>query len=175
MKSIGALPTEERVQKMNNYQWLWYYYNLQQEKNNEVKEKNAIVDYLTFFINPDLAKAVQEQRQLEESKNAKKHNELKENETYNDDFEKEFGQYFNNKEDFIEIPNSSGMAVNETEEEFFERAMKIQEYIQYNPSNDIFKELPKAQKLHKKPVTEEEIIKYSIDKNEDVIFTSGNL
>lgn len=174
MKAIGALPTEERVQKMNNYQWLWYYHNLQEEQKKTIDERNNLVDYITFFINPDLAKAVQEKKNLDKGKDVRKRNELNSNETYNDDFEKEFGKYFQNKEGFIELPNSNGMTLNETEEEFFKKAMKIQEYVQQNPQDTFFKELPKAQRINKK-MSEEEIIKYSVENNMDMIFTPDSI
>lgn len=171
MKAIGALPTERRVQEMNNYQWLWFYHNLMEEKKKNNKERDDIIDYLSFFINPDMAKAVQEKKN---NNNPMKKNELKSTESYNDEFEKEFGKFFENKDEFIEIPNSGGMQNNENENEFFERAMKIQEFIQNNPNNEYFKELPKAKRIkHKKQqheMTEKEIIKYSVENNTDVIF-----
>lgn len=58
MKAAGALPTEERVQKMSNIQWLWYYKNLiKDEEENESLMKSRI-DYLAFFVNPELHKSV---------------------------------------------------------------------------------------------------------------------
>lgn len=175
MNAVGALPTEERVMKMNNFQWLWYYHNLMEEKEKQQKRQDSTVDYLTFFINADLAKAVQEKKNLDVGKETKKRNQLNGNETYNDEFEKEFGKYFENKDNFIELPNSSGLTVNESEDEFFERAMKMQEFILDNPDNAFIQPLPKAKRVSKPKMTEEEIIKFSLENNQDMIFTPDSI
>ena len=54
MKSVGALPTEERVQKMSDIQWIWYYNNLVKDNEEEEALTKDKIDYLTFFINPEL-------------------------------------------------------------------------------------------------------------------------
>ena len=32
MKATGSLPTDERVKKMNDQQWLWYYLNILEDE-----------------------------------------------------------------------------------------------------------------------------------------------
>jgi hypothetical protein len=62
MKSAGALPTEDRVKKMNDHQWFYYYYQLlEDEKEEEEKLKNKM-DYMAFYMNPELAVKYREQQ-----------------------------------------------------------------------------------------------------------------
>lgn len=62
MKAAGALPTEERVQKMNDHQWFFCYYQLlEDEKEEEERLKNKM-DYMAFFMNPELAVKYREQQ-----------------------------------------------------------------------------------------------------------------
>ena len=58
MRATGALPTEERVQKMNDYQWLWYYLNILEEEKTDAEDSKLRLDYLGSYINPDLARSV---------------------------------------------------------------------------------------------------------------------
>lgn len=60
MKATKALPTEDRVQRMNDQQWLWYYLNLLEDEGEEEKKNKMRMDYLGWYINPEQAKRVME-------------------------------------------------------------------------------------------------------------------
>lgn len=58
MKATGSLPTDERVKKMNDQQWLWYYLNILEDERLEEEKWKARLDYIGWWINPELAKSV---------------------------------------------------------------------------------------------------------------------
>ena len=56
MRAFGVLPTEERCHKMNDGQWLWMYYNLEEdmiEKQDRIQDN---LDYIGVYVNPKMAK-----------------------------------------------------------------------------------------------------------------------
>lgn len=62
MKATGALPTEERVQKMSDLQWLWYYRNLVKDEEEHNKGWQDRLDYIGWWINPKMAEGVMNSR-----------------------------------------------------------------------------------------------------------------
>lgn len=58
MKAIGALPTEERVQRMSEVQWLYCHYNINKDEEEEEIKWKARLDYLGLYIRPDVARSV---------------------------------------------------------------------------------------------------------------------
>lgn len=69
MKAIGILPSDPRTRQMNDAQWLWSYFNLVQDDNEEEEAWKARIDYLGFYVNYDMAKSVMEHE--EQKKNNK--------------------------------------------------------------------------------------------------------
>ncbi|MDF2533960.1 MAG: hypothetical protein K0R18_117 [Bacillales bacterium] len=58
MKAIGMPPSDPRVRQMNDAQWLWCYFNQIEDEKEEAENWKARFDYLTWFINYDMAKSV---------------------------------------------------------------------------------------------------------------------
>lgn len=186
MKATGALPTEDRVKKMNKTQWLWYYYNLKQSEKKKREEMDDIIEYLTFFINYDMAKSVRDKKNKNNSK-YKEENVQNANEVYNDEFEKEIEGYLKN-ETFVELPSSNYKSSTESKDEFIERALQMEQLIQQNPDAEYFKEIevPRRRSNNRsefsenkninlkenKDLTEEEILKMNEDNDLDIIFTN---
>lgn len=62
------LPSDPKIRQMNDAQWLWCYFNIQEDEQEEEESWKNRLDYLTWFINPEMAKSVHEQ----EARNNKK-------------------------------------------------------------------------------------------------------
>lgn len=170
MKATGALPTEERVRKMNNYQWLWYYLNLVQTKKDENEERDNIIDYVTFFINGEMAKKVQEQKKAVKSQGKYEETNVGyENEVYNDSFEQEI-QAALNGQNFIELPSSDYKSSTESKDDFIARALQIEQLAQENPDDIRFKKIDVPTR-GKRKLTEEEILKMNKDNDLDIFVT----
>jgi hypothetical protein len=58
MRATNALPTEERVQRMNDVQWLWYYINLQKDLKEEEDTWKYRLLYIAQFINSEQVKNI---------------------------------------------------------------------------------------------------------------------
>ena len=71
MRAAGALPTEERCKKMTSAQWLWYYFNLEEDLVEERDKAQNHYDYLGMYINPKLAKIVSEQNAARRKQDAR--------------------------------------------------------------------------------------------------------
>jgi len=179
MKAIGALPTEERIQKMNRYQWLWYYFNLKEEE--KIDRSIAIddLDFITWFIDPERSKAVREERQKQREKaesedtKYKEYNSSEDNEIVNNSFDEEINQYLNGAQ-FTELPSARGVSSNETREEFFDKAVAIEKFINENPEDTTFNMIPINNKniknLNYKDKTERQILNENLDNDLDIIF-----
>ena len=63
MRAFHCLPTEERCKQMNDAQWLWLYYNLEEDMFEHMDEKQDNLDYLGFYLNSDAAKKVMKHNQ----------------------------------------------------------------------------------------------------------------
>lgn len=143
MKSAGALPTEDRVKKMNDHQWFYYYYQLlEDEKEEEEKLKNKM-DYMAFYMNPELAMKVREQENSLEAQakglkpnkvnKTKAHEEVNPNNpnqiisykdtTVDEDFAKKM-KMFMNEDEITELSDDvrKGNAT-ESKEDFLSRAI----------------------------------------------------
>ncbi len=132
MKAVGALPTEERVQKMNIRQWLWFYYNIIDEEKKKHKYEDNIIEYITSFINPELAKAVRDNKDNDKQ-------DL--NTTTNTTFEEELKAMMNEQE-FVELPSSGGYQSNISEEDFIKKAQMYAELARTNPNHPAIRMLP---------------------------------
>lgn len=60
MKAIGLPPSDPRFRQMNDAQWLWCYFNQMEDEKEEAEAWKSRFDYLTYFINYEMAKSVHE-------------------------------------------------------------------------------------------------------------------
>ena len=125
MKSVGALPTEERVQKMSDIQWIWYYNNLVKDNEEEEALTKDKIDYLTFFINPELAKGVIKNENINN-----KNISIQKNDVYiNDNFEAELKAALGD-EQLTELPGAGGAGnENMSSDEFLNMAIAMQSFV----------------------------------------------
>ena len=63
MRAFNCLPTELRCKQMNDAQWLWLYYNLEEDLFERIDETQDNLDYIGFYINSDAAKKVMKHNQ----------------------------------------------------------------------------------------------------------------
>lgn len=68
MKATGSLPSEQRCKDMNDAQWLWYYFNLLKDIEEDRDKTKSELDYLGAYINPEAAKYVSEQDKKRKAK-----------------------------------------------------------------------------------------------------------
>jgi len=142
MQDAHALPTEQRVKDMNDYQWLWYWYNMQEKMNDDETLEKAKRDYLCMFVNPELWKKIKESESVNKSiQNHGGHVEMNGNTqitygstTVDDDFDMKLKAMMEEGEEFVELPSSDQKGdSNETPEQFFDRVMNNEKYVnQYN-------------------------------------------
>ena len=132
MKAAGALPTEERVQKMSNIQWLWYYKNLvKDEEENESLIKSRI-DYLAFFVNPQLHKSVNDIQNGkiydDENNNFNISRPVKGDVYVNDSFEEELKAALGGEELTVLPDSSSAGNANMSQDDFLMMAQEMQQF-----------------------------------------------
>jgi len=137
MKYFNALPTEQRVKELNNAQYIWLYLNILEDKKQQIQERNDVLDYLKYFMNFDLAKAVDEQKKKNEKSTSKyeERNVSNANEIYNDSFDAEIAKYLDN-EKFVELPSSDYKYSTESKEEFIERALAFEQFLNSEQFNN---------------------------------------
>lgn len=58
MRAFHCLPTEERCKQMSDVQWLWLYYNLEEDLLEKFDNTQDNLDYIGFYINSDAAKQI---------------------------------------------------------------------------------------------------------------------
>lgn len=69
MKAIGMPPSDPRMREMNDAQWLWCYFNQMEDEKDEADSWKARFDYLTYFINFEMAQSVHDS--VEQNKTSK--------------------------------------------------------------------------------------------------------
>ena len=72
MRAFSCLPTEDRCKKMNDAQWLWLYYNLEEDLFEQLDETQDNLDYIGFYINSDAAKKIVKHNQQRRKQRDKK-------------------------------------------------------------------------------------------------------
>ena len=123
MKATSSLPTEDRVKKMNDVQWIWYYLNIVKDDEELGNEDRNKMDYLTWFINPQLAEGVIKNKEKGISgKTRVNDGNTQHNDFFDDEFKRALAESGMSEDDFTELP-SSDMAgdPNENEEDFMRR------------------------------------------------------
>ena len=127
MRATSALPTEDRVKKMNDVQWLWYYLNIIKDEDEvDIENKNKI-EYLTYFINPQLAEGVAKNKDKETNKTRVNDSNTQYNDFFDEELKRALVESGIGEDMFTELP-SSDMAGDpyESEDDFLARVMSNQ-------------------------------------------------
>lgn len=153
MRAAGALPTEERVQKMNDLQWLWYYRNIVLDEDEDNKGWQERLDYMGWWINPKMAEGVMnikngkkanvnnkssEQEQIENAPVGQSTINVEGNVVVNDSFEEELRRAMAETGEELTVLPESGSAGNamESKDDFLARAMEMQNMFANMPPMD---------------------------------------
>ena len=135
---------------MSDLQWLWCYYNIvEDEKEEELKWKSRL-DYLGWWVNPQLAKSVMEAEKKEENKSKSSFGDDPEpydpskeivegdtavSTTFEDELKRALAEA-GIEEDFTELPDSQNVGdANESKDDFIARVMAAQQI--FGSSGDI--------------------------------------
>lgn len=155
MRAFGALPTEQRVKDLNEHQWMWLYQNLSKERQENTEEKIEDMDYLAFFINPEMAQKVRENKKKDSDGNSsslfttnengivmtKAHDEVNpydENSiihygdtTVDEDFDAKLKLFTTEGEALTELSDDTHKGnANETRDEFLTRVIGASDFVQ---------------------------------------------
>jgi len=140
MKAVGALPTESRIQKMNDQQWLWYYLNILKDSEEDEKVWKTRFDYLGWFINPKLAKSVMGfENNIDnddiDSDNIGDIQVIQGDQVINSNFEDELRNALSSggisEDDFTELPSSTEIGnPNETEKQFLSKVLALRDQVE---------------------------------------------
>jgi len=155
MQETKALPTEQRVKDMNDYQWLWYWYNMQEKVTEDEELEKAKRDYLCMFINPELWKHIREHENKNDlSSLSETFGDVKVtygNTTVDEDFDMKLKHMMGSDEEFTELPGSDEKGdPSESPDAFLKRVMGNQDYVNEQNKKNLSKrqkEEPKQQKL----------------------------
>lgn len=145
---------------MSDLQWLWCYFNiLEDEKEDELKWKSRL-DYLGWWVNPQLAKSVMEVEKKKDNKNKNNSNNDEYNETdpsqevvegdtaVNSAFEDELRNALAEagiEEEFTELPDSQNVGdENESKDDFITRVMAAQQMFDIPDDAVIFDQSEKS-------------------------------
>ena len=77
MKNSGLVPAHPLVQKMNDAQWLWYYYNMDEDLEQKAEVRQSELDYMGVFINPKMA-----QEMIKQNEGARKRRQAEKDKMY---------------------------------------------------------------------------------------------
>lgn len=129
MKATKALPTEDRVKKMSDLQWLWSYFNILEDEKEEEQKWKSRLDYLGSWVNPQLARSVMEKegKIVENDSNSQfVKGDIITNNEFEEEYKKALGQGSEDEEQFTELPDSLNVGnSSETSEDFISRVMSI--------------------------------------------------
>jgi len=127
MRATSALPTEDRVKKMNDVQWLWYYLNIvKDDEESDIGDKNKI-EYLTYFINPEMAKGVAKNKDKEINKTRVNEANTQYNDFFDEELKKALMEANIGEDSFTELPGSDMTGdPDESEDDFLARVMNHQ-------------------------------------------------
>ena len=137
MQEVKALPTEQRVKDMNDYQWLWFWYNMQEKRKEDEELEKVKRDYMCMFINPELYKRIKEHKGMDTAKpstgsSLQPTSEIIYGDTISDDdFDKKLQHMMQGDTDgFVELPSSDEAGnADEAPDAFFKRVMQNQAYV----------------------------------------------
>lgn len=151
MKEFHALPTEQRVKDLNEHQLVWLYHNILQQEKEHHEQDYAKIDYLAFFVNPEIHKKVMEAREHQKSsKNSvskngvqivEEHDEVNPyNEsmvthygatTVDEDFEMKLKMFTDGSQPMTELDSDTQKGNSyESKEDFLARALQMNDIIQ---------------------------------------------
>ena len=164
MSYFKKLPTDKEFMHLNDHQLMWLYENISQEELEKEKNDKMKLDYLAYYVNPELAKAVRDNEKSAEQYTTKsgnitrvkahdEQNPYNPNEvihygdtTVDEDFDEKLKMFMGDDEpvtvldDDIHKGNSS-----ETKEDFLSRVLGAEKTIQKENDN-IMKNLEKEAK-----------------------------
>ena len=75
MRALGCLPTEDRCKQMNDAQWLWYFFNLEEDLYEDNDRMQDNLDYLGIYMNPKLAQELIQKNLADRKKRNKQRKE----------------------------------------------------------------------------------------------------
>ena len=147
MSKMGVLPTEKRAKDMNEYQWMWLYQNIIDEERENEEAMKARMDYLAFYINPEVAQKVREQEKANKTGNkdvivrVKKHTEVNPynpNEvieygdtTVDEDFDEKLAMFMLDDEQLTSLDDDINKGnSSESKEDFLSRVMANKPFIE---------------------------------------------
>jgi hypothetical protein len=147
MSKMGVLPTEKRAKDMNEYQWMWLYQNIIDEERENEEAMKARMDYLAFYINPEVAQKVREQEKAKKTGNkdgivrVKKHTEVNPynpNEvieygdtTVDEDFDEKLAMFMSEDEQLTSLDDDINKGnASESKEDFLSRVMANKLFIE---------------------------------------------
>ena len=147
MSKMGVLPTEKRAKDMNEYQWMWLYQNIIDEERENEEAMKARMDYLAFYINPEVAQKVREQEKANKTGNkdgivrVKKHTEVNPynpNEvieygdtTVDEDFDTKLAMFMSEDEKLTSLDDDVNKGnASESKEDFLSRVMANKPFVE---------------------------------------------
>ena len=139
MKAFGKLPSSPDIRAMNDAQWLFCYFNIMKDEQEEEELWRSRAKYHGLFINPDAVKSLSKFE--EERKNGNKSYFAKSNNDdavyVNDDFEKELAAAM--KGDFVELPDSTNVRGNPnmSSDEFLNMCIQNEQQLRQDDDLDI--------------------------------------
>ncbi len=165
MKEFGALPTEQRVKDLNEHQWVWLYNSIIHERNERAKDRIDELDYLAFFVNPELHNKVKEAKKNKGEKKGlfsksgveivEEHDEENPynpnvvthygNTTVDDDFEAKLKLFINENEATTELDSDTQKGdSSESQEDFITRALRMQKVVEQENLKKLEKDAKEA-------------------------------
>lgn len=165
MKEFGALPTEQRVKDLNEHQWVWLYNSIVHERNERAKDRIDELDYLAFFVNPELHNKVKEAKKNKGEKKGlfsksgveivEEHDEENPynpnvvthygNTTVDDDFEAKLKLFVNENEATTELDSDTQKGdSSESQEDFITRALRMQKVVEQENLKKLEKDAKEA-------------------------------
>ena len=154
MSYFKKLPTDKEFYNLNDHQLMWLYENISNEEIEEEKKNKMKMDYLAYYINPEMAQAVRDNeknREMFTSENGDNITRVKEHDEQNpynpnevihygdtivdDDFDKKIKMFVDKDEKFTVLDDDTHKGnATESKNDFLSRVIGAQNII--NEEND---------------------------------------
>lgn len=112
MKCFQLLPSSKEVRRMNDIQWLWCYFNILKDEDDDEKRWKERITYAGFLNNPEFtSEYIKTDATFQHNSNSNSNIDYTENgqmQYNNTDFEEELTRALNN-EQFIEMPEEGAV------------------------------------------------------------------
>ena len=164
MSYFKKLPTDKEFMHLNDHQLMWLYENISQEELEKEKNDKMKLDYLAYYVNPELAKAVRDNEKSAEQYTTKsgnitrvkshdEQNPYNPNEvihygdtTVDEDFDEKLKMFMGDDEPVTVLDDDTHKGnSSETKEDFLSRVLGAEKTIQKENDN-IMKNLEKEAK-----------------------------